>query len=167
MQNNRICDPDDIVPNLGQYGKKDIIGYSPVNKRDGQYSEMELMIVPSTQKDVQFLTQRKWGHYEDLLRLKEKVIKILTIFPDQKISNQKHAKRQEIWTVLQGTGEAILQEEGYSLISINLKPGTKFTVEEGIWHQVKSDDDCTLIVLEIQEGSECSEDDIIRKEDVL
>ena len=107
-----------------------------------------------------------WGTYEDLLRLHNRVVKILTINPGQKISNQHHLKRSEIWTILSGTGEVCLQDE-HSLTILSLQPGTRFEVDVGVWHQVKADDDSTLVVLELQDGESCDENDIIRKEDVL
>ena len=108
----------------------------------------------------------RWGHYVDHLRLPDKVIKTLTILHGNKISNQHHLMRNEVWHILSGTGQAVLQD-GDSVIFITLEPGVKFTVREKVWHQVKADDDSTLVALEIQEGESCVEDDIIRKDDVL
>lgn len=127
--------------------------------------DLQLEIVPSSDP-IRITTQRKWGEYEDLLRLENRVVKILTILPGQKISNQKHLKRSEVWTILSGTGEACIQDNN-SVIILHLQPGTRFEVEVDVWHQVKADDDSTLVVLELQDGESCDENDIIRKEDVL
>lgn len=121
--------------------------------------------IPSWLEKTGFV-EKVWGNYQDLLRLPTKVIKILSILPNQKISNQKHLQRHETWHIISGTGQAIL-EHGDSLLSIDLSPGVQFKVSEETWHQVKADEDCTLIVLEIQEGAECRENDIIRKTDIL
>ena len=109
---------------------------------------------------------KKWGYYQDLLRQRNLTIKTLTILPGEKISNQKHFERTEKWYILSGDGEAVLQH-GNSIISIQLETGTKFFVDLEVWHQVKANEGSTLSILEIQEGKNCSEDDIERKEDVL
>jgi len=109
---------------------------------------------------------KPWGRYVDHLRSKELVIKTLTIVGGNKISNQKHLLRHEKWYIMSGTGQALLQY-GNSILSIELKPGVIFNVSEETWHQVKADEDSTLVVLEIQEGEDCNEDDIVRKPDVL
>lgn len=109
---------------------------------------------------------KTWGQYNDILRLPHIVVKSLTILPNHKISNQKHFTRKEKWYILSGTGQAVL-EAGNSILSIDLKPGVKFSVAKETWHQVKADETSTLVVLEIQEGEDCREDDIERKDDVL
>jgi mannose-6-phosphate isomerase-like protein (cupin superfamily) len=119
--------------------------------------------------------EKSWGYYEDLLRSDEKVIKLLTILQGQKISNQKHAQRDEDWHIYSGRGQAIIDLDGYTCI-LDLEPGETFTVEAGAWHQVKCNDDCvSLKAVEIQEAAccpkgitnKCLEEDIERTDDVL
>lgn len=121
------------------------------------------------------IVEKSWGYYEDLLRSDEKVIKLLTILKGQKISNQKHAQRDEDWHIYSGYGQVVVDLDGYTYTS-DLKPGDSFTVDAGAWHQVKCDDDCiSLKAVEIQEAisyphgaiNKCLEEDIERASDVL
>lgn len=111
---------------------------------------------------------KSWGHYIDILRTKTRTIKTLYFSPNSKISNQKHTKRKETWYVLSGSGQAVLEDScRYSVIYRDVYPGDSFVVDANVWHQVKADENTELVVLEIQEGIDCDENDIIRKDDVL
>lgn len=106
-----------------------------------------------------------WGKYEDIHRTDQIVVKLLTIEKGKKISNQMHKSRNEKWHIVSGFGEAILQE-GDSIVHLGLSRHSRFNVPIETWHQVKADDDFDLVIVEVQTGV-CSEEDILRKEDVL
>lgn len=104
---------------------------------------------------------KTWGFYEDMFRSEDLVLKKLTILPGEKISHQKHFKRNEIWMVISGFGQLALNKK-----ITDIKPGDKFSVAIEDWHQVKNIGDSLLECYEIQQGF-CSEDDIERIEDII
>lgn len=127
---------------------------------------LELISGPELLVSSENIIDKIWGSYTDILRKENIVVKYLNILPGRKISNQRHSFRKETWIVLNGNGEAYL-EIGDSVLSMSISSGSKFIVNVGTWHQVRANNDSGLIILEIQEGESCREDDIERKEDVL
>lgn len=105
--------------------------------------------------------EKSWGYYEDIFRNDNLVIKNLVIFPNQKISYQKHSFREEHWIVIKGQGLLCLNNDIQ-----DIKEQTNFKVNKGDWHQVKNNFDINLECIEVQSGV-CYEEDIERKEDKI
>ena len=99
--------------------------------------------------------QKPWGWYKDLERHYDLVIKKLYIKPFQKISLQKHFKRDEFWYVLSGIGKVQI-DNVHRLAS----EGETFSIGRGQTHRLEAHAD-GITILEVQRGK-CSEDDIIR-----
>jgi len=102
--------------------------------------------------------KKPWGWYEDLERHHNLVIKRLHVNPNQRISLQKHFKRDEFWYVLSGFGKVLI-DNVYRLAH----EGEKFSIGKGQIHRLESLSD-GITIIEVQSG-ECFEDDIIRLED--
>lgn len=119
---------------------------------------------------------RRWGNWEVLKQGNygdvQYKVKFLSIDPSKSISLQFHDSRDEYWTVLQGTGEAFLPKaiehsNGVVLDELKfLKPGTMVSVPRGKVHKITNTGDETLIILELQMGKECDEEDITRLEKI-
>jgi len=101
---------------------------------------------------------KPWGWYEDLERHHNLVIKKLHINSFQKISLQKHFKRDEFWYVISGIGKVNI-DNVYRLAS----EGETFSIGRGQIHRLEAHAD-GITILEVQRG-ECHEDDIIRLDD--
>jgi mannose-1-phosphate guanylyltransferase len=104
--------------------------------------------------------ERRWGWYKVLDCQKhedgtEVLTKKIRIFAGRNISYQLHHKRSETWTILRGSGEFVLDEHR-SIVG----RGDVLQIPARARHGIRAITDLELI--EIQSGSELSEDDIIR-----
>lgn len=110
-------------------------------------------------------TARPWGYYKVLHQVgKEVKLKELTVEPGKSLSMQKHKQRAEFWFVSQGEA---------SVYTLNRKTDSelvgKFTqfdhtwIANNEWHQLVNETLEPLRIIEIQYGSDCSEEDIERK----
>lgn len=104
--------------------------------------------------------ERRWGWYKvlDYTRLKEGkevLTKRIRIFAGKNLSYQIHFKRNEVWTMISGEGEFVLNEE-----LSRVKAGDILEIPAGAKHAIKALTDLEFI--EVQSGSELIEEDIIR-----
>jgi mannose-6-phosphate isomerase-like protein (cupin superfamily) len=109
-------------------------------------------------------TERPWGYYRVLHEVPGTKVKELTLDPGQSISLQRHTNRHEYWHVSSGRAfaESYLPN-GYRLPGVELKTHENYRVPRGEWHKLSNSyaEPCTIV--EIQYGTDCSEDDIERK----
>ena len=103
--------------------------------------------------------KRPWGHWEVLKEEPGRKIKLLTVSPGMSLSMQRHFKRSEVWLVVEGYGYVAMHGTKF-----NLEPGDSFSIDIECWHQLVNNDESDLVILEVQEGDECVEGDIERKE---
>ena len=110
-------------------------------------------------------TTRPWGYYKVLHQVgKEVKLKELTVETGKSLSMQKHKQRAEFWFVSEGEA---------SVYTLNRKTDPelvgKFTqfdhtwIANNEWHQLVNETLEPLRIIEIQYGSDCSEEDIERK----
>lgn len=104
--------------------------------------------------------ERRWGWYR-VLDYKESAdgMKVLTkrisVLVGKNISYQYHHKRSEVWVIVQGEGEFVLNDE----VSY-VKLGDILNIPVGAKHGIKAIRDLEFI--EVQMGSELEEEDIVR-----
>ena len=107
-------------------------------------------------------TQRLWGSYLNYYDTQYVKVKRLIIKPGQSISMQYHNNRSEFWFIESGQGE-IFSVVNNCITSFYIYPHQSNFVRQKEWHKIKNvsltEDLC---IIEIQFGSECSEDDIVR-----
>ena len=103
-------------------------------------------------------TIRGWGYYEVIQEANQSKIKELVVSPNSCLSYQKHKLRSELWFVKSGNGKVILDET-----VILLKEHDYLLIEENCWHQLINGNNENLIIIEIQFGLVCDEEDIERK----
>ncbi|PLR76579.1 mannose-1-phosphate guanylyltransferase [Bacillus sp. V3-13] len=104
--------------------------------------------------------EKHWGHYRVLDYHKlgngtEVLTKKINMIQGKNLSYQQHLKRQEVWTITGGEGELIIDGQ-----LKHVKPGSVITIPAGTKHAVKAVTDLQFI--EVQMGSQLSEEDIIR-----
>lgn len=105
--------------------------------------------------------QRPWGSFTVLDEREGFKVKRIEVFPQKRLSYQKHLHRAEHWFVVQGTAKVTLNDEVY-----NLEIGAALDINVGDKHRVENPDTGeTLIFIEVQRGDYLGEDDIIRFED--
>ena len=112
------------------------------------------------------LTPRPWGFYSVLQEYGPSVkLKELVIEPGASLSMQRHSRRQEIWFVAQGHGrvDGIDEKTDQPVLITELKTFEMLQIELGEWHQLSNPGAELLRIIEIQFGSECTEEDIERK----
>jgi mannose-1-phosphate guanylyltransferase/mannose-6-phosphate isomerase len=106
--------------------------------------------------------RRPWGEYRNLYE-QEGVFKtkVIEIHPQQQLSYQSHQHRTEIWVVVQGEGEVILNDE-----SIPVQQGSVVQVLPQAKHRMRNTHPSQpLKFVEVQLGSSFSESDITRYQD--
>ncbi len=104
--------------------------------------------------------ERRWGSYKVLNYMvhrdgKKSLTKHLLILPGKHISYQKHRNRDEIWTVVDGTGDLLL--DGHIR---NIRRGDVAYITSGMLHSIRATTELHLI--EVQIGLELTEEDVER-----
>lgn len=103
-------------------------------------------------------TERVWGYYRVLHDVPGLKVKELTVNPHSTLSMQRHEHRSEYWIV--SDGEATVD---WNPGKTRLTKHKSDTILKGEWHQLINETDQPLKIVEIQYGTNCSEDDIERK----
>lgn len=107
------------------------------------------------------VVHRNWGWYEALETIDTKELssklKVLVVKCGGALSMQYHNHRSEIWFIAQGEGK--LETHGQI---INLYPGKTVEISVQQHHRLINSGDNELVVYEIQYGSKCEEEDIVR-----
>ncbi|MED4585420.1 sugar phosphate nucleotidyltransferase [Brevibacillus choshinensis] len=104
--------------------------------------------------------ERRWGwyhvlDYQKMYEKEEVLTKKLHIYAGKNLSYQYHRKRSEVWVIVDGEGEFVLNDQ-LSLVG----PGDVLQIPVGAKHGIKAIKDIEII--EVQMGSELQEEDIIR-----
>ena len=63
--------------------------------------------------DLQYKYEKPWGNYENFLKGKNYLVKIINIETGHQISLQKHRFRDEHWVILEGECEIIQDKNLY------------------------------------------------------
>ena len=103
--------------------------------------------------------EKPWGRYTDYFRSKSCVFKTIEVDPGHRLSLQTHAKRDEVWYVISGSGIVTVGYETKHLVT-----GRRVEICRGQQHRLENTGEVFLIVAEMQCG-DCDEDDIERLED--
>ena len=101
-----------------------------------------------------------WGGWEVLADAHGYKVKRITVNQGHRLSYQKHSRRAEHWFIVRGTATITLDGR-----EMELKPGEHMDIPCGSAHRVASRGSEALVFIEVQTGSGCEEDDIIRLED--
>lgn len=109
-------------------------------------------------------TERDWGYWRvlDDKPAKGYKVKELVIYPGKSLSDQKHFKRSEVWSVLEGTVKMETEWEERK-DTVHLKPHTlPYEIGIEVWHKASNPGSENTHILEIQWG-DCYEEDIERR----
>lgn len=109
-------------------------------------------------------TQKRWGYYTVLHNDAKNNIKVkeLVLDPGDSISLQTHWRRNELWVVAQGTGEAYLKGYDEDGVLTKLEQHDVFSVPQCYEHKLTNTGTEELRLVEIQYGDACVEEDITR-----
>ena len=103
---------------------------------------------------------RPWGEYVILYEDESCKVKLITVKPWCRLSLQFHNHRSEVWTIISGTGEAIIYGDVHAC-----KRRSVFQIPVRVTHRISCCGYVALKFIEVQLGSYLGEDDIVRLED--
>ncbi|UVI29120.1 sugar phosphate nucleotidyltransferase [Paenibacillus spongiae] len=106
--------------------------------------------------------ERRWGRYRVLDYItypdgREVLTKRIFISAGNNLSYQYHSLRDEVWTVISGNGDMILNGHRFSV-----KAGDVLAIPKDNKHSLRAETDIEII--EVQTGSQLIEEDIVRLE---
>jgi len=107
-----------------------------------------------------YIEERPWGSFENLLDESYCKVKKLIIKPNQRPSYQYHHKRSEHWVIV--SGEAVVTVDGVEKI---YGEGESVYVPVLSPHRIENKSETDLIFIEVQTGTYFGEDDIVRVQD--
>lgn len=103
---------------------------------------------------------RPWGTWQILDEGDGFKVKRIEVRPHSRLSYQTHAHRTEHWVIVSGRAASII--DGETVVS---GPGECVEIGIGVAHRIVNDEDEPLVLIEVQRGDYCGEDDIVRLED--
>lgn len=101
--------------------------------------------------------EKSWGSYQVMDVENESLTVKVTLMPGHKMNYHSHEHRDEVWTVLEGTGYAIVDD-----VKRPVKPGDVINLPCGCKHTVIAD--TLLKLIEVQIGTDISVKDKIKYE---
>lgn len=102
--------------------------------------------------------RRPWGWYLTLIDQRQFKVKILKFKAGKSCSKQRHKYRSEVWCFLSGLG--VFYRDGGANSLYDVRSGDAVPVTRENWHQYTALK--PTLVLEIQYGDQCIEEDIER-----
>ena len=110
-------------------------------------------------------TERDWGYWRVLDDKPSKGYKVkeLVIYPGKSLSDQKHFKRSEVWSVLEGTVKMQTEFEGRNEQVYLERHSRPYEIDIGVWHKASNPETENAHILEVQWG-DCYEEDIERRD---
>ena len=113
-------------------------------------------------------TVRSWGHYRNLYKGKNFMVKELVINPHSSLSMQRHEHRSETWNLVSGDAEVLIKQgvtDPYDGPAVwKLHPNNPIDITRGTWHKGRNKSDEPAHIIEIWKGEtdKLTEDDIER-----
>ena len=161
---NKTCENVHVINEMGVpvlvMGCKDIVvSASPegILVSDKEQSSYIKPFVDEIDQQIMF-AEKSWGSYR-VLDVEEQGMTVkVTLNPGNKMNYHSHMKRDEVWTVISGSGTAIIDDA-----KIEVRPGLTLRLPAGCRHSVMSGND-GLQLIEVQLGTEISVADKIKYE---
>lgn len=104
--------------------------------------------------------ERPWGSYKVLLNGDDHKVKEVIVLPGQRLSLQRHEKREEHWFIHHGQAKVTING-----VERFLAVGQYIDIPRGCAHRVENIGKDDLVFIEIQTGDYFGEDDIERLDD--
>lgn len=125
-----------------------------------KFESGKLKDVVASMEQRPMFEERRWGWYKVLDYAsykdgKNALTKRLMLKAGKNLSYQLHHQRHEVWTIITGKGELILDDQ-----LMPVKAGDVFSIPAGMKHSLKANEDIELI--EVQSGDDLIEEDIER-----
>ena len=110
--------------------------------------------------EIGVLYRRPWGNYRTIEQKANYQIKHIVVYPGKRTSSQFHRHRDEILTVIKGSGIITLGRKVHIV-----KIGTSIKIPIEATHRITNDTDEDFELIEVQVGDYLGEDDIVRFKD--
>lgn len=153
---NETCDNVHVINELGVpilvMGLKDaVVSASPegILVSDKEQSSYIKPFVDAIDQQVMF-AEKSWGSYRVMDVEEDSMTVKVTLNPGHKMNYHSHEKRDEVWTVISGTGTTIVDG-----MEQPVKPGDVVTMAAGCKHTVIAGE-TGLQLIEVQLGTEIS-----------
>lgn len=104
--------------------------------------------------------ERPWGSFTVIDRGENYQVKRIEVLPGKRLSYQRHARREEHWTVVRGRALFTLDDAERTVFV-----GESVDIPVGAAHRVENPGDELLVFIEVQRGPYLGEDDIERLSD--
>ncbi len=104
--------------------------------------------------------KRPWGKYFVIQESNDYKIKKIEVKPGARLSYQLHNKRSEVWFIIKGNGNVIIDS-----IKHKYKKGDIFQIPVTSKHRIENTGSNVTVLIEVQTGTYFGEDDIIRIQD--
>lgn len=104
---------------------------------------------------------RPWGRWEVLATGETYVCKRITVKPGGKLSLQMHHHREEHWTIVEGNAVVTCGEERKTV-----GPNAHVFIPLQAKHRIENTGNDDVVFIEVQQGNDLDENDIVRLEDV-
>ena len=141
------------VPILAMGIKDAVISASPegILVSDKEQSSYIKSYVDNINQEIMF-AEKSWGSYRVLDIEDDNMTIKVTLNPGHRMNYHSHDRRDEIWTIISGTGRTIVDGKEQ-----HVKPGDVITMSAGCKHTVIAETELQLI--EVQLGTEISVND--------
>lgn len=110
--------------------------------------------------EIHTTVYRPWGYYTILVQSKTYLVKRLVINPHKRISLQYHNHRSEHWVIVSGVAEIT-----HNSTTTHMKTGESTYIPAKTVHRLANPTDTLLEIIEVQQGTPLTEDDIVRLND--
>jgi mannose-6-phosphate isomerase len=101
-----------------------------------------------------------WGEWKVIERGDGYKVKRIDVLPGNRLSYQKHSKRDEHWVVVRGKAKVTLEGKEHIL-----DPGDAVDIPREALHRIENIGKDLLSFIEVSMGSYIEEEDVIRVED--
>ena len=137
------------VPILAMGLKNAVISASPegILVSDKNESSYIKPFVDAFDRQIRY-AEKSWGSYRVLDVGDNSLTVKVTLHPGHRMNYHSHERRDEVWTVIAGTGRAVIDGTEYSLA-----PGDTLTMHTGCKHTVIADKE-SLQLIEVQLGKD-------------
>lgn len=104
---------------------------------------------------------RPWGRWEVLATGETYACKRITVKPGGKLSLQLHHHREEHWTIVEGQALVTCGDE-----QKEVGPSSHVFIPLQAQHRIENPGTVDVVIIEVQQGDNLDENDIVRLEDV-
>jgi mannose-6-phosphate isomerase len=128
---------------------------------DSYYELCEKLVSGEIETPVSELKRMTpWGSWEVLKNEMHLKVKKITMNPGQRLSYQRHQKREEHWFIAEGEALVVLDDK-----EVPLTAGQAIDIPKGAAHRIGNPGEKAMVFIEVQRGEYFGEDDIERLDD--